>query len=83
MHTISAAEANRQFSTLLRQVSQGETVTVLSHGRPVATISPAADARELDHDRAQARARLLARLNGEPAAHNRNWTRDELYDRGR
>ncbi len=81
MHTISAAEANRQFSSLLRQVSQGETVTVLSHGRPVATISPAADARELDHDRAKARARLLARLNGEPVADDRNWTRDELYDR--
>lgn len=81
MHTVSAAEANRQFSSLLRQVSQGETVTVLSHGRPVATISPAADARELDHGRTKARARLLARLNGEPVADSRNWTRDELYDR--
>jgi prevent-host-death family protein len=83
MHTISAAEANRQFSSLLRQVSQGETVTVLSHGRPVATISPAADARELDHDRAKARARLLARLNGEPVMDDRNWTRAELYERDR
>jgi prevent-host-death family protein len=82
MHIVSAAEANRQFSSLLRQVSQGETVTVLSHGRPVATISPAADGTELDHDRAKARARLLARLNEEPVTHNRNWTRDELYDRG-
>lgn len=81
MHTISAAEANRQFSSLLRQVSRGETVTVLSHGRPVATISPAAEAGEPGHDRANARARLLARLNREPAAGERNWTRDELYDR--
>ena len=61
MHTISAAEANRQFSSLLRQVSQGETITVLSHGRPVATISPATEAGESGHDRANARARLLAR----------------------
>ena len=61
--TISAAEANRQFSSLLRQVSQGETITVLSHGRPVATISPATEAGESGHDRANARARLLARLN--------------------
>ena len=82
MHTISAAEANRHFSSLLRKVSQGETVTVLSHGRPVATISPAADAGEFGHDRAKARARLLARLNQEPPAGERSWTRDELYDRG-
>ncbi|CAM5462912.1 type II toxin-antitoxin system Phd/YefM family antitoxin [Thauera mechernichensis] len=82
MHTVSAAEANRQFSSLLRQVSQGETVTVLSHGRPVATISPAVVGTELDHDRTKARARLLARLDGEPVADNRNWTRAELYDRG-
>jgi len=81
MHTISAADANRHFSNLLRQVSQGETVTILSHGRPVATISPAVEAGELDHDRAQARARLLARLNREPALGERNWTRDALYDR--
>lgn len=78
MHTITAADANRQFSSLLRQVSQGETVTVLSHGRPVAVIGPAKDDQA---DRADARARLLARLRGEPAAGERNWTRDELYDR--
>ena len=81
MHTISAAEANRQFSSLLRQVSQGETITVLSHGRPVATISPATEADESGHDRANARARLLARLNREPAAGERSWNRDELCDR--
>jgi len=81
MRTISAAEANRQFSSLLRQVSQGETITVLSHGRPVATISPATEAGESGHDRANARARLLARLNREPAAGERSWNRDELYDR--
>jgi prevent-host-death family protein len=81
MHTISAAEANRRFSSLLRQVSQGETITVLSHGRPVATISPATAAGESGHDRANARARLLERLNREPAAGERGWSRDELYDR--
>ena len=82
MHTISAAEANRQFSSLLRQVSQGETVMVLSHGRPVATISPIPAATEDAGGRANARARLLTRLNREPAAGERNCSRDELYDRG-
>lgn len=81
MHTISAAEANRQFSSLLRQVSQGESVTVLSHGRPVATISPMAAATADAGDRATARTRLLARPNREPASGKRDWTRDELHDR--
>lgn len=36
MATISASEANRSFSSLLRQVAQGERFTVLSRGRPVA-----------------------------------------------
>lgn len=81
MHTVSAAEANRQFSSLLRQVSQGETVTVLSHGRPVATISPATEGGDGGRDRAHARARLLARLDAEAATGERNWTRDEFYDR--
>jgi len=40
---VSASEANRSFSTLLRQVAQGQRFTVLSHGRPVATIAPAAE----------------------------------------
>ena len=40
MRTVTAADANRQFSSVLREVSQGETFTVVSRGRPVATISP-------------------------------------------
>jgi antitoxin (DNA-binding transcriptional repressor) of toxin-antitoxin stability system len=34
MKTISAADANRHFSRVLREVSQGEHVTVVSRGRP-------------------------------------------------
>ena len=37
---ISAAEANRQFSSVLRQVRDGRAYTVTSHGRPVAKIIP-------------------------------------------
>lgn len=82
MSTISAAEANRQFSSLLRQVSQGESVTVLSHGRPVAVISPAVD-RASDADRSGAKARLLERLGRQSTLGARDWSRDELYERGR
>jgi len=55
--TISAAEANRQFSKLLRAVEAGETITITSHGRPVARLCPVAGTV---HDREHAR-RVAAR----------------------
>ena len=33
---VSAAEANREFSSLLRGVREGQTFVVTSHGKPVA-----------------------------------------------
>ncbi len=77
MKTVTAADANRQFSSVLRDVSRGEIVTVVSRGKPVATISPAkaAGAR-----RGRARAALLKRLRGQSITGRRNWARDELYE---
>lgn len=78
MKTISAADANRQFSRVLRDVSQGDAFTVVSRGRPVATIGPATVA---DVQRRTARNALLERLQTQAITGSRNWTRDELYDR--
>lgn len=78
MAVVSAAEANCSFSRVLREVAAGETFTVLSRGRPVATISPAG--QELEVYRAPRRA-LLARLASRPVVEqSRTWMRDELYD---
>jgi prevent-host-death family protein len=78
MGTVSASDANRAFSALLRRVSQGESVTVLSRGRPVATISPA---QQLASSRSAARQVLLARLEATPViALPVDWRRDDLYD---
>ncbi len=75
---ISASDANRSFSSLLRQVAQGQRFTVLSHGRPVATIAPAQEAKAT---RAASRRALLARLAQQPATGApRSWQRDDLYD---
>ena len=38
---IQATEANRHFSRILREVAEGDTFTVTSHGRPIARIVPA------------------------------------------
>lgn len=74
---VSAADANRRFSELLRIVTKGQSVVVTSHGKPVATISPF-----IEDGRAKegARSALFARLRKERAVNSGRWTRDELYD---
>jgi prevent-host-death family protein len=77
MKTITAAEANRQFSRVLHDIGQGEKFTVVSRGKPVATITPAMSA---DAQHRSAKAALIDRLRKQKAGGERNWTRDELYD---
>ena len=77
MKTISAADANRQFSSLLRDVATGEAITVLSRGKPVATIGPP---RSGDIEREVVKRNLLERLQQQKPSGVRNWTRDELYE---
>ncbi|GLW60416.1 type II toxin-antitoxin system prevent-host-death family antitoxin [Hydrogenophilus thermoluteolus] len=77
MKTISAGDANRHFSSVLRDVATGEVVTVLSRGKPVATISPAPSG---EPERESAKRALLERLRQQKPSGTRNWTRDELYE---
>ena len=81
MKTIAAAEANRQFSALLREVAQGAEVTVVSRGRPVAKIVPPGLSGSGEGG---GRSALLARLKTQAArvkpGGKRNWTRSDLYD---
>ncbi len=72
---ISASEANRKFSQLLREVREGRSYVVTSHGRPVARIAPVTAER-----RSKAKTALLARLRSQPVIDIGPWTRDELYD---
>lgn len=74
---IPAAEANRRFSEILREVKSGSSVIVTSHGKPVAKISPAGDS---EAESAKAQSRLFARLRKEKPGNAGKWTRDELYD---
>lgn len=75
--TVSAADANRRFSELLRTVSKGRSVVVTSHGKPVARITPVVE----DERAAEgARSALLARLRTERVVNVGRWTRNELYD---
>jgi prevent-host-death family protein len=77
---ISAAEANRRFSGVLREVREGHSYVVTSHGRPVARIVPF---RDEDHVSRTARALLFKRLKAAPVCTIGHWTRDELYEESR
>jgi prevent-host-death family protein len=76
MKTLSAGEANRRFSSVLREVLNGETVIVTSRGKPVAAIGPAKQGEAL---RRAAKQTLLKRLHPQPATGKRNWLRGDLY----
>ena len=76
---ISAAEANRNFSALLRRVQQGERVTITSRGRPVAEIAP--PQRDAPAARNIAWDALLARLRQQQIKSIGPWSREELYER--
>ena len=77
MRTVSAAEANRQFSHILREVRDGESILVTSHGTPVAAIVPVD--REAS-TRVRAKEALLSRLRDQPAVDIGPWTREDLYE---
>lgn len=76
MSAIQATDANRQFSRMLREVGEGQSYTITSHGRPVARLVPVSGAA-----RDGARAALLAGLRAQAAVDIGPVTRDELYER--
>jgi prevent-host-death family protein len=75
---VSAAEANRSFSHILREVRGGVCYVVTAHGKPVARIVPWKPA---DAARDAARAALLQRLRAQPATDVGRWNREDLYQR--
>lgn len=78
--TISATDANREFSRLLGEVAAGQTYVVTSHGKPVARLEPV---RQEAADEAERRRRLEALLDEMarlPLRHAGRITRDDGYE---
>jgi prevent-host-death family protein len=72
---VTATEANRNFSSLLRRVRAGEEVAITSHGKAVVIMKPAeADAE----GRSKNWRKLMARLRRQKPRVIEPWTRDEL-----
>lgn len=77
MKTITAANANRSFSSLLKEVGNGQEITILSRGTPVAKI---VSVKPSMLSKNEMKRLLLARLKSQAVTGSRNWTRNELYD---
>src|SRR5436305_1899712 len=73
--TISASDASRRFSELLRAVRAGESYVVTAHGKPIARLVPFSGNEDAQ---SPARAALLERLMAEPVTHAGHWSRDGL-----
>jgi prevent-host-death family protein len=77
--SISAAEAKRNFTRLLREVREGIPYVVTIRGKAVARIEPVHSKQGKVGD-SPAGVRLLRRLRKQPVIDIGRWTRDELYD---
>ena len=77
--TVSAADANRQFSEILGQAADGNVVTITRRGTPVAQLIPYH--RPVDAgDEARAWSRLLAMLKRGAGSGIDRFDRDALYE---
>jgi prevent-host-death family protein len=79
---ISAAEANRNFSKLLRDVQDGAVITITSRGKPVAVMSAvnAIDAEAERADKEHAWRDMIAEWRRAPPMHLGKFDRDDCYD---
>jgi prevent-host-death family protein len=80
MKTVSAREANQQFSKLLNEVAAGEAVVITRRGRPVATLAPYRG-RPMTPEREKALEELLAMARKGFHLGGLRVNREELYDR--
>lgn len=77
---VSAAQANREFSKLMKLVEGGEEVVVTSRGKPKIKLIPAADADDEAMRRHLAFDALMKRLASQPVLNLPRLTRDDFYD---
>jgi len=72
--TVSAADAGRHFSKVLRTVLNGRSVVVTKRGKPVARIVPVVGENRVAE---AARSALIARLKRQRVVKSGRWTRED------
>jgi prevent-host-death family protein len=73
---ITASEANRDFSKMLREVGSGASYTISVHGKPVADLVPRVDKKKME----KAKEMLLKHLRSQKPMNSGPWSRDEAYE---
>jgi prevent-host-death family protein len=73
---ITASEANREFSRMLREVGSGTSYTITVHGKPMADLVPRVDKEKME----KAKQRLLKRLRRQKPMNSGPFSRDEAYE---
>jgi prevent-host-death family protein len=79
--TVTATEANRSFSKLLREVDRGKRVVITSHGRKVAVMEPVEKPRLTREERLAAVEEMKRHWATQKHITIGPWTREELYER--
>jgi len=80
MKTVSAREANQQFSRLLGEVARGEEIVITRRGQPVATMVPYRG-RAMTPERRAAIERMMARVKEGVHLGGIRAIRDEMHER--
>jgi prevent-host-death family protein len=78
--SVSAREANQQFSRLLGEVAAGEEVVITRRGRPVATLAPYRG-RPITPEREAAIERMVGMMRKGFRLGGLKVTRDEMHER--
>lgn len=78
--TVSAADANRQFSEILGHAAEGETIVITRRGEPVAQLLPFGRP-SVDEGRGRALDRLLTMLEEGLPLGGGTFERETLYER--
>jgi prevent-host-death family protein len=84
MRSMTVRDANQNFSKLIAEVEQGETVLITKNGRTVAELRPRADDPRQDLEWRSAYERMLALLQAWPDRRYQvgKITEDDKYGRG-
>lgn len=78
--TVSAAQANREFSKLMKVVEGGEEVVVTSRGKPKMKLVPMLETDEAAAKRQQAFDEFTKWLESQPIRNLPRLTREDFYD---
>nr|WP_295834982.1 type II toxin-antitoxin system prevent-host-death family antitoxin [uncultured Azospirillum sp.] len=85
MKMLSVEEAKDQLGALIEAAKRGEEIVLTENGTPVARLSATEAASEPvseEERRRQAGERLLRKLRKGYDLGGRDWTRDDLHERG-